>query len=85
MCLPHHVLQVCPVSHWPELVVLILVVSSEKKAVSSTRGMQTTVTTSPLMKVQWNLHLVGNFTANEASNSLQEKPSVWTKLYISDF
>ena len=43
--------QVCPASHWPELEVLILVVSSEKKAVSSTRGMQTTVHTSPLMKV----------------------------------
>ena len=45
------VLQVAPESHWLELEVLILVVSSEKKAVSSTRGMQTTVKTSPLMKV----------------------------------
>lgn len=42
--------QVCPKSHWPELVVLILVVSSEKKLISSTRGMQSTVQTSPLMK-----------------------------------
>ncbi|CAI8032897.1 Diphosphomevalonate decarboxylase [Geodia barretti] len=42
--------QVAPESHWLELEVLILVVSSEKKAVSSTRGMQTTVKTSPLMK-----------------------------------
>ena len=44
-------MQVSPASHWPELEVLILVVSSEKKAVSSTRGMQATVQTSPLMKV----------------------------------
>jgi len=36
-------------SHWPELKVLILVVSDSKKAVSSTAGMQTSVETSPLL------------------------------------
>ena len=38
-----------PASHWPELKVLILVVSDSKKAVSSTAGMQTSVETSPLL------------------------------------
>ena len=38
-----------PASHWPDLRVLILVVSDSKKAVSSTAGMQTSVETSPLL------------------------------------
>ncbi|NXI34065.1 MVD1 decarboxylase, partial [Galbula dea] len=42
--------QVAPETHWPELRVLILVVSGEKKQVSSTAGMQTSVDTSPLLK-----------------------------------
>ncbi|KAJ8343387.1 hypothetical protein SKAU_G00307160 [Synaphobranchus kaupii] len=37
-------------SHWPELRVLILVVSAERKPVGSTAGMQTSVETSPLLK-----------------------------------
>ena len=41
--------QVAAASHWPELKVLILVVSDTKKAVSSTAGMQTCVETSPLL------------------------------------
>jgi len=41
--------QVAPANHWPELQVLILVVSDKKKAVSSTAGMQTAVDTSPLL------------------------------------
>ncbi|KAL1499818.1 hypothetical protein AB1Y20_012503 [Prymnesium parvum] len=41
--------QVAPAEHWPELQVLILVVSDKKKAVSSTAGMQTAVETSPLL------------------------------------
>ena len=44
-------MQVSPASHWPELEVLVLVVSAEKKPISSTRGMQASVQTSPLMKV----------------------------------
>ncbi|XP_053127399.1 diphosphomevalonate decarboxylase [Hemicordylus capensis] len=43
-------LQVAPETHWPELRVLILVVSAEKKPVGSTAGMQTSVKTSLLLK-----------------------------------
>uniref|UniRef100_A0A493SX25 Mvd1 C-terminal domain-containing protein n=1 Tax=Anas platyrhynchos platyrhynchos TaxID=8840 RepID=A0A493SX25_ANAPP len=43
--------QLAPETHWPELRVLILVVSGEKKAVGSTAGMQSSVDTSPLLKV----------------------------------
>lgn len=42
--------QVATETHWPELRVLILVVSAEKKPVGSTAGMQTAVKTSPLLK-----------------------------------
>uniref|UniRef100_K9IK86 Diphosphomevalonate decarboxylase n=1 Tax=Desmodus rotundus TaxID=9430 RepID=K9IK86_DESRO len=42
--------QVAPESHWPELRVLILVVSTEKKLTGSTVGMQTSVETSPLLR-----------------------------------
>ncbi|XP_052008921.1 diphosphomevalonate decarboxylase [Xyrauchen texanus] len=37
-------------SHWPQLRVLILVVSAEQKSVGSTSGMHTSVETSPLLK-----------------------------------
>ena len=39
---------VAPREHWPEMRALILVASAEKKSVSSTAGMQTTVATSAL-------------------------------------
>ncbi|XP_003460964.1 diphosphomevalonate decarboxylase [Cavia porcellus] len=42
--------QVAPESHWPQLRVLILVVSAEQKPVGSTAGMQTSVQTSALLK-----------------------------------
>ncbi|KAM9228084.1 diphosphomevalonate decarboxylase [Leptosomus discolor] len=42
--------QVAPETHWPELRVLVLVVSGDKKEVGSTAGMQTSVDTSPLLK-----------------------------------
>ncbi|XP_002761300.3 diphosphomevalonate decarboxylase [Callithrix jacchus] len=42
--------QVAPESHWPELRVLILVVSAEKKLMGSTVGMQASVKTSPLLR-----------------------------------
>ncbi|XP_048887334.1 diphosphomevalonate decarboxylase isoform X1 [Brienomyrus brachyistius] len=42
--------QVEPESHWPELRVLILVVSAERKPVGSTAGMETSVRTSSLLK-----------------------------------
>jgi diphosphomevalonate decarboxylase len=40
--------EVAPLSHWPEMRALVLVVSAEKKGVPSTAGMQTTVETSTL-------------------------------------
>ncbi|CAF99534.1 unnamed protein product, partial [Tetraodon nigroviridis] len=43
-------LQVEPDSHWPELRILVLVASAEKKPVGSTAGMQTSVETSCLLK-----------------------------------
>ncbi|XP_078526481.1 diphosphomevalonate decarboxylase [Lissotriton helveticus] len=36
--------------HWPDLRILILVVSAERKHIGSTAGMQTSVETSPLLK-----------------------------------
>jgi diphosphomevalonate decarboxylase len=42
--------EVAPASHWPDMKALILVVSAEKKGVSSTSGMQITVATSELFK-----------------------------------
>ncbi|XP_058296428.1 diphosphomevalonate decarboxylase isoform X4 [Hylobates moloch] len=42
--------QVAPESHWPELRVLILVVSAEKKLTGSTVGMRASVETSPLLR-----------------------------------
>ncbi|KAL8853203.1 MAG: hypothetical protein Q9221_001937 [Calogaya cf. arnoldii] len=43
---------VAPRSHWPEMRALILVVSAEKKGVSSTAGMQTTVQTSTMFQTR---------------------------------
>lgn len=42
--------QVEPETHWPELRILVLVASAEKKSVGSTSGMQTSVQTSCLLK-----------------------------------
>jgi len=44
--------EVAPMSHWPEMRAIILVVSAEKKDVSSTEGMQTTVATSSLFPIR---------------------------------
>ncbi|KAL2423355.1 Diphosphomevalonate decarboxylase mvd1 [Exophiala dermatitidis] len=46
--------EVAPVSHWPEMRALVLVVSAEKKGVPSTAGMQTTVETSTLAPTRFN-------------------------------
>ena len=43
---------VAPLSHWPEMRALILVVSAEKKGISSTTGMQATVKTSALFQIR---------------------------------
>ncbi|XP_075996469.1 diphosphomevalonate decarboxylase [Genypterus blacodes] len=42
--------QVAPESHWPQLRVLVLVASADRKPVGSTSGMQTSVQTSSLLK-----------------------------------
>ncbi|XP_041654963.1 diphosphomevalonate decarboxylase [Cheilinus undulatus] len=42
--------QVEPETHWPELRILVLVASAERKPVGSTSGMQTSVKTSHLLK-----------------------------------
>lgn len=42
--------QLAPSSHWPELHILILVVSDKRKHVGSTTGMETTVKTSELLQ-----------------------------------
>lgn len=42
--------QVEPQTHWPELRILVLVASAERKPVGSTSGMQTSVQTSCLLK-----------------------------------
>lgn len=44
--------QIAPHTHWPQLEVLILVVSDQKKPISSTVGMRNTVETSSLLKVR---------------------------------
>lgn len=54
--------QVAPSTHWPELEVLILVVSAEKKPVSSTVGMQTSAQTSELLKVRTHRRKEANMT-----------------------
>jgi diphosphomevalonate decarboxylase len=42
--------EIAPASHWPTIRALILVVSADKKGVSSTSGMQNTVKTSELFQ-----------------------------------
>lgn len=42
--------QLAPVSHWPDLELLILVVNDARKKTSSTSGMSQSVATSPLLK-----------------------------------
>ncbi|KAJ0002145.1 hypothetical protein NQD34_001941 [Periophthalmus magnuspinnatus] len=44
--------QVEPESHWPELRILVLVVSADRKPIGSTSGMQTSVKTSLLLKLR---------------------------------
>ena len=46
--------EVAAASHWPDMRALILVISAEKKGVSSTTGMQATVATSALFHTRAN-------------------------------
>lgn len=47
--------QIAPASHWPEMHVLILVVSDERKKVGSTVGMRRSIETSELLKHRINV------------------------------
>lgn len=57
--------EIAPLEHWPQMRALVLVVSAEKKDVSSTSGMQVTVQTSSLFK-----HRV-NFVVPERFKSMK--------------
>lgn len=63
--------EVAPISHWPEMKALILVVSAEKKGVASTAGMQTTVQTSTLAPARFQ-EIVPKRMA-EIEKAIQEK------------
>lgn len=63
--------EVAPVSHWPEMRALILVVSADKKGVPSTAGMQTTVQTSTLAPARFK-DIVPSRMA-EIEKAIQEK------------
>lgn len=63
--------QLFPAQHWPELNILAIVLEDEKKKVSSTDGMQTTVQTSDLLK--WRVQLVENERLKEMQLALSEK------------
>ncbi|KAG9462739.1 hypothetical protein GDO78_023235, partial [Eleutherodactylus coqui] len=60
-----------PETHWPELRILILVASAEKKHVSSTAGMQTSVQTSPLLKLRAESVVPGRM--NEMIEAIKKK------------
>ena len=62
---------VAPKSHWPEMRALILVVSADKKGVSSTTGMQTTVKTSGLYPQR--VHEVVPRAMKEMEKAIQER------------
>lgn len=48
--------QVADELHWPEVCVVVAVVSDRQKTTSSTAGMQTSVNTSPLLKASENVY-----------------------------
>lgn len=62
---------VAPRSHWPEMNALILVVSADKKGISSTTGMQATVKTSQLF--QWRAREVVPREMKEMEKAIQER------------
>ena len=63
--------EVAPKSHWPEMRALILVVSAEKKGVSSTAGMQQTAKTSSLFR--WRMKEVVPREMRDIEKAIQEK------------
>jgi diphosphomevalonate decarboxylase len=63
---------VAPASHWPTMRALILVVSAAKKGVSSTSGMQQTVSTSGLFQRRMNEIVPVNMIAMEDAISKKD-------------
>jgi diphosphomevalonate decarboxylase len=59
--------EIAPASHWPTMRALILVASAAKKGVSSTSGMQTTVTTSELFQRRVDFVVPAHMTAMTAA------------------
>lgn len=66
--------EVAPVSHWPNMKALILVVSADKKGVASTAGMQTTVETSSLFKARAETIVPDRMTAMEEAIKAKDFP-----------
>ena len=73
--LPSGVPQVAPEEHWPEMRVLIAVVSSGPKDVSSSAGMQTSVQTSDLLA-----HRAAAVVCDEGEISGSVVGGVWVDL-----
>ena len=67
--------EVAPASHWPTMRALILVASADKKKVSSTSGMQTTVKTSDLFQRRAELVVPARMMA-------MEKVRITLQIYI---
>ena len=75
--------EVAPVSHWPEMRALILVVSADKKGVPSTAGMQTTVATSTLAPARFNKLVPARMAKIE--KAIQEKDfETFAKITMQD-
>lgn len=64
--------EVAPVSHWPEMRALILVVSDLKKDTPSTEGMQSTVATAPLFSERAQSLVPKTMAAMEAAISQRD-------------
>ena len=60
-----------PSEHWPELNILALILEDDKKKVSSTDGMQTSVKTSDLLR--YRVKLVEEERLNEMYSSIKKK------------
>jgi diphosphomevalonate decarboxylase len=67
--------EITPTSHWPEMRALLLVASADKKDVSSTDGMQTTVTTSHLFPTRADTIVPARMDATENAICHRDFPS----------
>jgi diphosphomevalonate decarboxylase len=68
--------QVAAETHWPELQVLVLVISDTKKTVSSTAGMQTSVETSALLAHRASAVVPARMEQMEAAYRARDFPAV---------